>query len=241
MKIICQYIILIAIVFGGGFHSQAQNKRMEEVVYLKNGSVIRGVVTEMSENVVKIETIGRNLFVFNTSEVEKVVKEKKIVSYLYKERGFFNVTEFGRLPSGSRPKYGYNERSGMELGFHTINGYKINRWIGAGLGVGIQNFNDLTTMPVFLSLQSGDLVPSKVTPYFFLNTGNGFALNETANGGFMFNPGAGIKINGQHTGILMSVGYHMQKASIDYFSWGGTRMQQDVTYNRISLRIGVTF
>ena len=51
---------------------------IEDVVYLKNGSIIRGLVLETIPNqTVKIQTVDRNIFVFQMSEVEKITKEEK--------------------------------------------------------------------------------------------------------------------------------------------------------------------
>ena len=47
-----------------------------EVVYLKNGSVIRGIILEQIPNVqLKIETADGNIFIFKMEEVEKIAKE----------------------------------------------------------------------------------------------------------------------------------------------------------------------
>jgi hypothetical protein len=47
-----------------------------DVLYLKNGSIIKGLVTEIiTGQTVKIETPDGNIFVFKQDEVEKIVKE----------------------------------------------------------------------------------------------------------------------------------------------------------------------
>jgi TM2 domain-containing membrane protein YozV len=52
----------------------AQN--YEEVVYLKNGSIIHGLIIEQIPNKsIKIQTKDGNLFVFDIEEVEKITKE----------------------------------------------------------------------------------------------------------------------------------------------------------------------
>jgi TM2 domain-containing membrane protein YozV len=57
------------------FISLAQ-QRYEEVVYLKNGSIIRGTVIEQVPNVsLKIQTKDGNVFVYKMEEVEKITKE----------------------------------------------------------------------------------------------------------------------------------------------------------------------
>jgi hypothetical protein len=47
-----------------------------DVVYLKNGSVIKGTIVEtIPEKSIKIETADGNLFVYNMSDIEKLTKE----------------------------------------------------------------------------------------------------------------------------------------------------------------------
>jgi hypothetical protein len=66
-------LILIAILFPFFGYSQTN---LEDVVYLKNGSVIRGIITEMIPNKsVKIKS-DRNVFVYKMEEIEKMTKEE---------------------------------------------------------------------------------------------------------------------------------------------------------------------
>lgn len=52
-----------------------------ENVYLKNGSIIKGVVIEQVPNQsVKIQTSGGNIFVYEMSDVEKITKEAVVAS-----------------------------------------------------------------------------------------------------------------------------------------------------------------
>lgn len=53
----------------------AQN--YQDVVYLKNGSIVRGVVVEQVPNQsIKIETADRSVFVYRMDEVEKITREE---------------------------------------------------------------------------------------------------------------------------------------------------------------------
>jgi hypothetical protein len=54
----------------------SQNNSYEDVVYLKNGSIIRGVIIEQVPNAsIKIETKDRNVFFYKIDEIEKLTKE----------------------------------------------------------------------------------------------------------------------------------------------------------------------
>ena len=52
--------------------------KMVDVVHLKNGSVIQGMVIEMVPNeTIKIETADGSIFVYELNEVEKMTKVRK--------------------------------------------------------------------------------------------------------------------------------------------------------------------
>jgi len=46
-----------------------------DVLYLKNGSIIRGQITELSPENVKIKTSDGSVFIYPMTEIEKIVKE----------------------------------------------------------------------------------------------------------------------------------------------------------------------
>ena len=55
----------------------AAQTNYEDVVYLKNGSVIHGMIIEQIPNEsIKIRTADRNIFVFRIDEIEKMTKEE---------------------------------------------------------------------------------------------------------------------------------------------------------------------
>lgn len=56
-----------------------QNEDYVDVVYLKNGSVIRGLIVEQVINVsLKIQTKDGSIFFYKMDEIEKITKEKEI-------------------------------------------------------------------------------------------------------------------------------------------------------------------
>jgi hypothetical protein len=59
----------------------------EEVVYLKNGSVIHGIIIEQIPNIsIKIKTYDGNIFAFKIDEIEKITKELPVTSKKNKSR-----------------------------------------------------------------------------------------------------------------------------------------------------------
>jgi len=55
---------------------QEPKKEYQDVVYLKNGSIIRGMIIEQIPNkTLKIQTRDRSVFVYKYDEIEKITKE----------------------------------------------------------------------------------------------------------------------------------------------------------------------
>ena len=67
------FLFLVAFVLMGQF---AYSQKQQEIVYLKNGSVIRGTVIEQVPNKsIKVQTADGSIFVYQMNEVEKMTKE----------------------------------------------------------------------------------------------------------------------------------------------------------------------
>lgn len=59
----------------------AAQANLQDVVYLKNGSVVRGVIIEQVPGVsLKLQTNDGNIFVYNIADVEKMTKEQSKVA-----------------------------------------------------------------------------------------------------------------------------------------------------------------
>jgi hypothetical protein len=81
-----------------------------DVLYLKNGSVIRGAVLEqIPDKTVKIQTSDGSIFVFQMSEVERITKEGvppptaptgELVAEPERQSGFFSLVAGGAMPVG---------------------------------------------------------------------------------------------------------------------------------------------
>ena len=70
-------ISLIVAIFLGWFAlASAQQQSMQDVVYLKNGSIIKGLVLEqVPDKSIKIQTRDGSILVYDMKEVEKIKKE----------------------------------------------------------------------------------------------------------------------------------------------------------------------
>lgn len=75
MKLLLKLVLLIAAFQLFPIYAYAQQS--EDVVYLKNGSIIHGTITDSVQGVsIKIQTKDNNIFVFKTDEILKMTKEE---------------------------------------------------------------------------------------------------------------------------------------------------------------------
>jgi hypothetical protein len=70
------FMLFALIILGLSAFAQNYNN-YQDVVYLKNGSVIKGIIIEQTPNVsLKIQTKDGSIFVYQMTEVEKMTKEQ---------------------------------------------------------------------------------------------------------------------------------------------------------------------
>jgi hypothetical protein len=242
----------------------------EDVVHLKNGSVIRGIIVEQVPNEsLKIETRDGNLFVYQMGEVEKMTKEmtafrsprtsrftgKRItrVSEFNKPQGYFGIVEVGGgLGLGVYP--------GQYAFFSMINGYRFFPQLAIGIGVSAEMFfcswqdysryGDIFTaadselsMPIFLHLRS-DFIDGKVTPYIVVNAGYNISLIGGFTSGMMLDPSFGVSFNvGQKNRMMIGVGYAMSWIK-DYYYHSSSSYDEYIRWGMaggIKLKVGLSF
>jgi len=103
------FIALVCFLLSQGLSAQQTNMTYVDVVYLKNGSVIKGIIVENTPNSgIKLKTADGNIFVYNYTDIEKFAKEespinKTQVAYHYNEKspGLAFVFSF-LLPGGGQ-------------------------------------------------------------------------------------------------------------------------------------------
>ena len=198
----------------------AQKKGWQDVVYLKNGSMLRGDLQEGSTaGDVKIKITGQNLLVFKAEEVARVTREYTHSGFEYPyASGYLNITELG-LSMGYRaanPSFGSASRV-VNFSVQTFNGYQFYPAFALGLVTGIDTYEQITLLPVGIGVR-GDISKTRIRPFYGLDAG--FALDWLNNpnlpadhdGGFFWSPTLGIKFNSRKThAFIVNLGYRSQK------------------------------
>jgi len=176
----------------------------QDVVYLKNGTVIRGIIIEQIPfESIKIETKGGSVFVYTLDEIEKITKEPKFeqesrvsTPSIGLKKGYRGIVEFG-------VEYYYGARLSI------INGYQFNPYVSLGLGTGLNwCYPENLYIPVFADLRV-NFLNKRVSPYTSLDVGYSFALGEEASSFFIL-PIGGVrfKVN-ERSSINIGSGFGM--------------------------------
>ncbi|RPI19118.1 MAG: hypothetical protein EHM58_02795 [Ignavibacteriae bacterium] len=107
MKLFLQTIIILAVLISTGV---TYSQQYEDVVYLKDGSIIHGTIIEQVPNVsVKIKTKDGNVFAYKYEDIQKFTKEEvKGSLYSYEENTKYGNDGFrsGKFLLGLKAGYG---------------------------------------------------------------------------------------------------------------------------------------
>lgn len=218
----------------------AQNND-QDVVYLKNGGIIRGVITEQGDQSLKIETIGRNVFVYQLNEIEKLSKEP----WQDERTGSVNSPDINGPHRIAEVGYqmGVGDYAMDRWKMNFIYGYQFNSTFSIGLGTGLRYYFEEETalIPVFTDIRT-TLMDRKVSPYLSLAAGYSFDLTNDPDGaGFLFNPALGVRFMASETvAVHVGLGYEMQKMESYALSFSDlSRVVRNA--NAITINIGVSF
>ena len=70
-------LVLLFFVLFVAFSVSAQQNNLIDVVYLKNGSILKGIIVEQVPNkTIKLQTADGNILVYKTNEIQKITKEE---------------------------------------------------------------------------------------------------------------------------------------------------------------------
>ena len=236
--------LLVTALFWGIMCAFAEE--YQETLYLKNGSVIKGVVIEQIPGVsLKMQTNDGSIFAYKMEDVEKITKEAPFVSSGRKIKGKAKATCIGYrgfVDDGYTFGVGKWKNAGR-LEMTMSHGYQVVPWFYVGLGVGIHYWEDMDfgNIPLFADFRA-DFLESSVTPFLDLKIGYAFGLNDNDNG-FYCNPSVGVRFAVSSSyGINVGLGYEVQMCKIYYFSYLGDYYGWKVeNLGGISLKVGMDF
>src|SRR5882757_3543596 len=122
-KKIVSFIAVYILLTYTSFNIFAQmHAHFHEVIYLKNGTVVKGIILEhLSDKSIKVKTQDQGEVIYKEEEVDHIVKE----FYDIRRKGYFNLTEISVGIS----------KSDASMGISTVNGFIIKPHLSLGLGI----------------------------------------------------------------------------------------------------------
>ena len=212
--------------------SSLSAQKMQEVIYLKNGSIIKGTVIEQVPNeFVKIRTRDGSIYVYPIAEVVKITKESSSdrFSRVSDTHGYKAFVDFALTAAGGV----YDVRAE----FVTSHGYRIDPYIYAGMGVGLHYYRGSRVLiPVFVDGRVSFL-DGPISPFINLRTGYSFKVSEKMEGGFYISPMFGVRfVIGESIALNLAAGYSFQNIKVDYYSNG---QMTGLTTDGFTLRLGL--
>ncbi|MDR2652951.1 MAG: porin family protein [Prevotellaceae bacterium] len=218
----------------------------QDVVYLKNGSIIHGIIVEQIPNTsVKIQTADNNVFVFKMDEIEKLTKEetqgkskikiKNKTNESKKKSGYCGIVETGYA-------FGLGDDGSNSISLDIINGYRFNPYFSLGAGVGVHYYltEKAYLIPLFADCRV-NFINNTLSPY--LSLGLGGSLNADGNfdiAGIFFNPTAGIKYRMPGITLLFGIGYEFQGVKF-HDPFDNTIISVNTNVDAIKIKFGINF
>jgi hypothetical protein len=238
MKIISKILISTIIIFASLFIETLSAQKLEDVVSLKNGSIIRGNILEVTSQTIQIQIYGGSILVYKTEEIEKTWKEFPFhnkSNLILHTKGYFNLTKIGLIPGNP-----------TGASFITINGYQVNPYLLSGIGIGIEKF-DFESYPIFGNIQY-NFMNERFSPFISFYGGYSFVKRNDGDikryGGILFGSEVGFKSYfNDNFAFYMGIGYRYQALSTKQTQqWSPTTdIINEITYKRLAVSIGLLF
>lgn len=229
----------------------------QDVIYLKNGGIIKGELMRIENGILQIRTHGEILTELMVSEVARITKEPRIITQTdsvkrkppFKSEGIAVFHELGYgystgLLRTSRGSFNYKSRSYIFLtgvGVHVAE--QVVLAIGTGYG---QLAPDRRVLPFFGEVRT-HLTRTQFTPYLIIRGGYSIGWRDNVQGndwgGAMLEAAAGIKtfLTPRHA-IYAHFGYYQQQQRIELINlFTQVITSERANYQFWGIRAGVLF
>ena len=165
---------------------------------------------------------------------------------------YVNHTEFGGLFGRVKFNFGNSESqvdSKLSATIQTFSGFQLTRRLATGLTVGMDWYKTALVNPLAAGIRYDLTAKGPARLFATLDAGYGATwLHQDSDGyntkgGMMLNPGIGLKYGKPgSSAFTISLSYKRQEVKVNkpLFS-GQTYRQEERVYNRMALRLGMTF
>lgn len=238
---------LVLLMIATSSLSAQKNNTKKDIIYLKNGSIIKGHIIKYDPNKkIEIEIDGGSTLVYPSSDVLKIeeVGSRYAPNNLSKSPHKPNSPHLYHSISGET--FLTLEPSGPGLGLNTTSGWHFHRLFGIGIGAGINNLGSNLFIPIYTNIK-GYFMKSSASLFYNVDIGYGIGINlygfsgssmKDFRGGFYTRPSLGIRLpSTRKTHLFMDLGCMIQNWHIEF---SNAPAFDQLLYN-LSLRIGLSF
>ncbi len=240
---------IIIFLFFSSFSLFSQENKQISIVYLHDGSMIKGfVIEDHTLDLVNIKIIDGTVLSISLKTVKSIIKLKENIEILKNGKYVQTKGVYKLISMGTLTGWRVDEQDYIVWGFSLINlaaGYQFNQFINVGGGIGMDIY-DKEYFPVYADFR-GYILNKGVSPYYAFQLGYGFStdifnnvsINESYSGGVMLHPSIGLRFASyKNTKFIMEAGYKFQydKRTNEFRGW-----VDKMVYKRLSIKFGVLF
>lgn len=232
-------ILMLVVFMGISVFCVAQNT--VDVLYLKDGSVIKGVVVEETQEQVKIRLYDGSIFAYNVDLVQKIVTEdrpyrREIRTTAKKKRGLRGYNGF--IESG----FTVGSENSFDI-ISTAHGYQFNNHIFLGGGIAIHDYvgvgeydDNYFAIPVFVNFRA-NFLDKQITPFADARLGYSSGDIRGAYGSI----GLGVRFGLGRSNKAMSLMISATAQDYDYYDLYYSGIDGDDTLYGVSFKFGFEF
>ncbi|MEM6261811.1 MAG: hypothetical protein AAGI38_04840 [Bacteroidota bacterium] len=243
--------LLFGLLLIGSAFAQSE----EDVLYMRDSSILRGQVIRMEpQGNTRIQILGGSILVVKTQDVIRMEREAPVQTFPSYERtkrpiaelkkGYFHVSLFSLLISGDTDDVGVFEPR-VSGSLQTVNGYRFHRLLAVGISTGIAFYGRGEMMPLGIEVR-GNLMDQAISPIYYAQGGLNIPLYSYEGGearsGATVALGTGLHFRTSGAiSLLFQLGYRLQSGEDEFNAFGGRRVLESFTYQRIETSVGISF
>lgn len=230
-----------------------QDNASTDIVFLKDGSTIRGQITEQNpKGNMTIRLFNGEELSVSMNDVKRIGSDNEDYHFnpdgsTYRKQGVYTSFQLQGMFTNDNIESG-DQNLTFGAGVQYSLGKQFNKHFSLGGGIGLRLYNRLFA-DVFVQARTY-LPKEKVSPVLSLEGGYGVPIQIVNNnrnavktkGGASLRPSIGMRIaRRKHSDIILDAGYQFQ-----YFyqkdNWGWGRVNETtIWYKRISVKVGWNF
>lgn len=255
-------LYLSIIILFIGISSFSQKNVPSKIIYLKDGSYLKGTILEtMEDGSLNVELFNGSHLLLESSLIShvKTSSGKRTIltnGFNQKAKGIYYGVHLNFLPAKKARQEWVPEARRYGFGGHVVAGYRFHRLIGVGAGIGFDGYGDY--MVPFFAEVNGILLKKRFSPVYNFQIGhgvpvggepeaNGEFVNLTREGGMMIYPSIGLRMETRrNVAFVFDIGVKLQNLTkTRTYNWGWwvdpNTYIDDVWYRSLTMRFGWSF